>query len=242
MVQTNPLCRLDKSNDARERRVEAVSRRWDRILDKLDILQQRVNIAAMTHGVTMSRTAVSADNNVNIAIHAPVSKPPYCLQLLTALCPEALVFFSTHLHSSVSSSSRSLVLNTHDKSRTECSLKITLIYKDIKQLTTFITPSKGVQGEVTLLRYLARLYRSELYEDSGHVAAIDEMLDSLGAAEGKHAVTKLLGCALDKTEWLAGDKFSLADVAGLSLAHGHNIATPSVTKWIKRCQQKGYSL
>ena len=57
MVQNNPLCRLDKSNDAVERQVDVANRRFDKILDKLDILQQRVNIAAR------QQQCVSVNNN-----------------------------------------------------------------------------------------------------------------------------------------------------------------------------------
>merc|ERR1712013_549030 len=39
MVQTNPLCRLDKPNSNIERQVEVVSNRWNKILSRLEILQ-----------------------------------------------------------------------------------------------------------------------------------------------------------------------------------------------------------
>ena len=257
MVQNNPLCRLDKSNDAAERQVDVASRRFDKILEKLDILQQRVNIAAGNNNVSLSTTINSSSNSSgvikNIVIHAPASQPPHSLALLLPfLTSSGPCYVSTHIHSSASNIKPSLVLNTPTLSRKDCPIKITLIYKDTPEVTTILTPTKKLLGEVSLARYLARLAAGHLYEDHPDLSSIDEVMDQLSVSLGsKHAATKLLGSVLDQGEseggrnkrsFLAGNQLSLADILGLSVAKNHNITTPSVNKWRENCARAGHKI
>ena len=176
MVQKKPLCRLEKSNDPSERQVEAVSKRFDKILDKLDILQQRVNIAASKNNVDLSQSVTSRRSS-SLVIHAHPSQPPHSLSLILPHLTSC--FVSTHIHSSVTSVTKpSLILNTVNKSRSECDLKITLIYMDVPQTRTILSPTRSILGEVNLMRYLARLSANQLYEDnSKHINKIDQILD-----------------------------------------------------------------
>ena len=178
MVQKNPLCRLDKSNDPSERQVEAVSKRFDKILDKLDILQQRVNIVASKNNVTLSQSVTSTRSSPSsLVIHANPSQPPHCLSLILPHLTSCYV--STHIHSSVTNNTKpSLILNTVNKSRSDCDLKITLIYMDVPQTRTILSPTRSILGEVNLMRYLARLSANQLYEDNRkHLHKIDQVLD-----------------------------------------------------------------
>merc|ERR1711862_1024005 len=256
MVQNNPLCRLDKSNDPVERQVDVAHRRFDKILAKLDILQQRVNIAAGNNNVSLSTTINSSNSSgviENIVIHAPVSQPPYSLALLLpSLTSSGPCYVSTHIHSSASNSKPSLILNTPTLSRKDCPIKITLIYKDISEVTTILSPTKKLLGEVSLARYLARIASGHLYEDHPDLNSIDEVLDQLSVSLGsKHAATKLLGSVLDQGEseggrikrpFLAGNQLSLADLLGLGVTKNHNIATPSVNKWRDNCAKAGHKV
>ena len=250
MVQNNPLCRLDKSNDPAERQVDVANRRFDKILEKLDILQQRVNIAAGNNNVALSTTINSSSNSDvirNIVIHAPASQPPHSLAfLLPFLSSTGPCYVSTHIHSSASNSKPTLILNTPTLSRKDCPIKITLIYKDIPEVTTILTPTKKLLGEVSLARYLARLTAGQLYEDhpSADLNRIDEVLDQLSVSlSSKHAATKLLGSLLEADRpFLAGDQLTLADTLGLSVAKSHNIATPSVNKWKENCARAGHKI
>merc|ERR1711976_223536 len=152
MVQTNPLCRLDKPNNAGERQVEAVTKRFDDILSKLDILQQRVNIQAQNTGVQLS-SELKQKLSYNFVIHASPDSPPWSLAMvLPLLSATSPTFISTHVHSSVTSKP-SLVLNT-DCSRSQCPVKLTLIYKDVKRTSTIIAPGKIIFGESNLMRLL----------------------------------------------------------------------------------------
>ena len=253
MVQNNPLCRLDKSNDAVERQVDVADKRFDKILEKLDIIQQRVNIAAGNNNVALSTTISSSNSSDvirNVVIHAPASLPPYSLALLLpSLSSSGPCYVSTHIHSSASSSNSkpSLILNTPTLSRKDCPIKITLIYKDIPEVTTILTPTKSLLGEASLARYLARLAAGQLYEDhpSADLNKIDEILDQLSVSlSSKHAATKLLGSVLeaDRRPFLAGAEVTLADVLGLGVAKCHNIATPSVNKWRESCAREGLKI
>ena len=111
---------------------------------------------------------------------------------------------------------------------------MTIIYKDVEQTTLIITPGKQIQSEANLLRYLARSFPNSLYEDNSLVHKIDEVLDALAVADSKHAVTKLLATYLENQPFLAGEKLSIADYLGLSVARTYNISTPSVHSWTKR--------
>ena len=149
-------------------------------------------------------------------------------------------------HSSASNSKPSLILNTPTLSRKDCPVKITLIYKDIPEVTTILTPTKKLLGEISLARYLARLAAGQLYEDhpSADLNKIDEVLDQLAVSlSSKHAATKLLGSLLEADRpFLAGDQVTLADILGLGVAKSHNIATPSVNKWRENCARAGHKI
>ena len=240
MVRRNPLCRLDKSNDAVERQVSGLSTRFDKIQQRLDVLQQRVHICADKRGVELS-SAVQAPSGSesSLVVQCPPSQPPLSLELLLPLlsshCP---VHVTTHLHSSLPPSTSpvpAFVVNTDKLSRSQAQVKITLIYKAVEQTTLILSPGSQLRGEANILRYLARIFPNDLYENSEQVHKIDEVLDALSVSESKHAVTKLLGTYLEEQNFLAGEKLSIADYLGVSLARTHNISTPTVRKWIKRC-------
>ena len=134
-------------------------------------MEKRVALAAEASGTSLRSTvsAGSASAASSLVIQAPASQPPLALALLLPLLSSsAPCYISTHVHSSVASSKPSLVLNTPHLSRSQCGLRITLIYSDVSDTATILSPATTVLGEVTLLRHLARLApetAGHLYED-----------------------------------------------------------------------------
>ena len=239
MVQANPLCRLDKPNSNIERQVEVVSNRWNRILSRLEILQRRVGLAA--GGITL-QTEVTPVQTIpsSLVIHCPVSRPPYALALITPLLSSHTpVFTTTHQHSSVDAKGPT-ILQTTSATRSQCPLKLTLIYTAVDETKLVLSSNKYIQGEANLLRYIARMFPNNLYESSDLLNQIDAVLDSLASAEGKHGYTKLVTTFLEKNKFLAGQVVSLADLLGLSVVKMNNIATPLVKEWQKRCKAEGF--
>ena len=144
--------------------------RWDNILSSLATMEKRVALAAEASGTSLSASvsAASASAATSLVIQAPASQPPLALALLLPLLSSSSpCYISTHVHSSVASSAPSLVLNTPHLSRSQCGLRLTLIYKDVSDTATILSPATTVLGEVTLLRHLARLApeAGHLYED-----------------------------------------------------------------------------
>eukprot|EP00092_Neocalanus_flemingeri_P038732 GFUD01042174.1.p1 GENE.GFUD01042174.1~~GFUD01042174.1.p1 ORF type:complete len:752 (-),score=236.91 GFUD01042174.1:30-2204(-) len=241
MVQTNPLCRLDKPNTNTDRQVDVVSKRWDKITARLEILQQRVSAAA--GGLTLS-TEVRPVSNLptGLVVHCPVTQPPYSLTLLTPLLSKHTpVFTSTHTHSSVDQKCPTIFPPTA-LNRSQCPLKLTLIFSSVDQTKLVLSSTKSILGEANLLRYLARIFPNTLYESSELVNKIDSVLDSLACTDGKHSNTKLVTAALEKNKFLAGEQLSLADLLGLSVVKVHNIVTPQVKEWQARCSKEGFNL
>ena len=134
-------------------------------------MEKRVALAAEASGTSLSSTVSAASASAassSLVIQAPASQPPLALALLLPLLSSsAPCYISTHVHSSVTSAP-SLVLNTPHLSRSQCGLRITLIYSDVSDTATILSPATTVLGEVTLLRPLARLApetAGHLYED-----------------------------------------------------------------------------
>ena len=143
--------------------------RWDNILSSLATMEKRVALAAEASGTSLSSSvsAGSASAATSLVIQAPASQPPLALALLLPLLSSSSpCYISTHVHSSVTSAP-SLVLNTPHLSRSQCGLRLTLIYKDVSDTATILSPATTVLGEVTLLRHLARLApeAGHLYEN-----------------------------------------------------------------------------
>jgi len=242
MVQTNPLCRLDKPNTCTERLVEAVSRRWDKISSRLEILQRRVAMTA-PQSMTLSTEVISAQRLPNsLVVHSPVTVPPYSLAMLVPLLARhTKVFTSTHQHSSVDTVGPPVLPNT-TLNRSQCSLKLTLIYTAVDQTQLVFSSTKIILGEANLLRYIARIFPNSLYEESDMLSQIDSVLDSLASTDGKHGFTKLITAALERNKFLAGQMVSLADLLGLSMVKVHNISTPQIKEWQGRCKAEGFYL
>jgi len=241
MVQTNPLCRLDKPNTSIERQVDVVSKRWDKISARLATLQKRVDIAAGDLTLTTEVKPVASMPS-SLVVHSPVAQPPFSLTLITPLLSKQTpVFTSTHSHSSVDKAGPS-VLPTTTLNRSQCPLKLTLIYSAVDQTKLVLSSTKSILGEANLLRYIARMFPNTLYESSDMINQIDAVLDSLASTDGKHGNTKLVTAALEKSKFLAGERLSLADLLGLSVVKAHNIVTPQVKEWQKRCKGEGFYL
>jgi len=151
------------------------------------------------------------------------------------------VFTSTHQHSSVDTVGPPVLPNT-TLNRSQCSLKLTLIYTAVDQTQLVFSSTKIILGEANLLRYIARIFPNSLYEESDMLSQIDSVLDSLASTDGKHGFTKLITAALERNKFLAGQMVSLADLLGLSMVKVHNISTPQIKEWQGRCKAEGFYL
>ena len=103
-----------------------------------------------------------------------------------------------------------------------------------------------VKGEASILRFLARAFRNDLYEEVGPAGAsdIDYWIDSAsttlahGGAKEKASVLKNLNARLGRQDFLAETgKLSIADVAMYAALKGsaaESTAPNNVKKWLKR--------
>jgi len=241
MVQTNPLCRLDKPNTKVERQLDVVSKRWDKIASRLEILKKRVGAAGA--GLTLSSEVIpSSTLPTSLVIHCPVTQPPFSLSIITPLLSKHTpVFTTTHTHSSVTQKCPA-VLPPSSLNRSQCPIKLTVIFSSVDQTKLVFSATKCIIGEANILRYIARMFPNTLYESSDMVNRIDSVLDTLASTDGKHANTKFITAALDKNNFLAGKGVSLADLLGLSVVRVHTIATPQVKEWQARCKKEGFYL
>merc|ERR1712088_1185234 len=205
MVQSNPLCRLETADTAEERRVAALSKRWDAISSRVEVLRRRVE--QMVRPMPMEGSGSGNANRTKAAgdlvIHCPPSSPPLSLAALLPVIRKEVgdVFTSHHCHSSVTNSTN---------------------------LRLALGGGGGILGEGNLLRYLARLLPclSPLYENHSAVTEVDSALDTLGSAVGKHQVTKAVTSLVDGCQnFLAGSTPSIADLLALSLAASNKIET-----------------
>jgi len=241
MVNKNPLCRLEKPNTNDERRLDAVDRRWNKITQSLEILKKRVESLSSQKGVAIT-TSLQKKIPSSLVIQCPVGNPPYSLSLILPLIDKVIpVHYSIHQHSSILKTGPAF-LPTPYRRRSQCPLKITIIYTSVEYTRTVLEGDRYLLGEANLLRLIARMFSNSLYESSGDVNRIDEVLDRLAVTDGKHSCTKLLTMFLEKTKFLAGNELSLADLLGLSLMKSHNIEVPVVKEWQKRCKLQGFNL
>merc|ERR1712130_805544 len=100
-VQSNPLCRLDTADTTEQRRIDALSNRWEKISSRVEVLRRRAEqmmVGPMKEGGTTTRenrkTRSGASSSGDLVIHCPPSSPPLSLagQVLDQLerCQEAL--------------------------------------------------------------------------------------------------------------------------------------------------------
>ena len=171
-----------------------------------------------------------------------MGNPPYSLSLILPLIDKVIpVHYSIHQHSTILKTGPAF-LPTPYRRRSQCPLKITIIYTSVEHTRTVLEGDRYLLGEANLLRLIARMFSNSLYESSGDVNRIDEVLDRLAVTDGKHSCTKLLTMFLEKTKFLAGNELSLADLLGLSLMKSHNIEVPVVKERQKRCKLQGFNL
>jgi len=253
MVQSNPLCRLETADTAEERRVAALSKRWDAISSRVEVLRRRVEqmVGPMPMEGSGSGNANRTKAAGDLVIHCPPSSPPLSLAALLPVIRKEVgdVFTSHHCHSSVTNSTN---LNAVKKlfpacavERNKAKLKLTVIQTDSNTLRLALGGGGGILGEGNLLRYLARLLPclSPLYENHSAVTEVDSALDTLGSAVGKHQVTKAVTSLVDGCQnFLAGSAPSIADLLALSLAASNKIETPALKAWKKRLSEAGFSL
>lgn len=245
MVQTNPFCRLDKPNTAEERRMAALTTRWDRISSRLAVLQKRVEVmggggGSPVCGVTAGK---AGSGSGELVVHCPASTPPHSLAIVLPTLTRMLgsVHTTTHLHSSLEKSPGKHILPPCKVERGQAKLKITLIYTNTPQ-SKLMVGRTGIVGEANILRYLARIVPglASHYETSPDVAAIDSVLDCLAVQDSKHQVTKALTPLLESGKFVAGSNPSIADLLAASLVISHKIDTPAVQAWRGRLKTCGF--
>jgi len=246
MVHTNPICRLDKPNTPEERQFSVINNRWDKITDRLEILQKRVELLTGKHLNSINNTLTQTSKLPELVVHTSI--PPYSISLLISLLPSHLkVHTSSHIHSTFTTPAPSIVLPTSNVTRSEADIKLTVIFTSIADTKCVVTPGRELRGEVNILRYMTRVIpgMEHLYEAADNVCIIDMVLDNLSVAATKHQVMKVMTTALESSSsgYLAGgSKMSIADLLGLSLAHLHSVSTPLVKKWRDGLLKEGIKL
>jgi len=248
MVQENPLCRLDKSNDDSIRQLDTLERRWDKVDSSLDILKQRMQALGINPDHLKSSKSCQLPRSKDMVIYAHPSRPPYSLQLLASLLSAKMaISCSTHLHSSLTTAGPSL-LPTTSTPRSQSILHLTLIWADVSEPRLVSNPNTTVQGEANICRYLSRALEGCQggcwYENLplDQVMAVDMVLDSLGASTSKHSALKTISQLLNKATFLVGEKPTVADLVALSLVKVDNIEVPAVDKWIQQLAKQGIAV
>merc|ERR1712037_922761 len=162
MVQSNPLCRLETADTADQRRIDALSNRWDKISSRVEVLKRRVEqmVGPMQEGsASQNRATRSGGASGDLVIHCPPSSPPLSLAALLPMIRKEVgeVFTSHHCHSSINSTN----LNASKKlfpackvERNKAKLKLTVIQTDTTSLRLALGTGGGVLGEANLLRYI----------------------------------------------------------------------------------------
>jgi len=248
MVKQNPICRIDKSGNSEERRIQHLNKRFDRIESRLEFIQQKMqalgvkSMAQSTTGGSSLSGVNSSASSTDIIIKAHPSRPPFSVDaMLKLVCKSFSVSTSTHTHSSVEKPG-SYQLPVSDVTRSGADLRLTLIYTNVDN-TSLLCRGTEVKGEENVLRYITRMLDTRtdcrLYETLGlqRTADIDNILDRLSDSS-KHNVTSLVSGLVAKQSFLVGEELTLADLLGLSLCTQQKISSPAIQNWAKRLRNQ----
>ncbi|XP_010770126.1 aminoacyl tRNA synthase complex-interacting multifunctional protein 2 [Notothenia coriiceps] len=209
-------------------------------------------------GVTNLDTLLGKDLGAlrDIVINANPAQPPLTLLVLhSVLCQRYRVLSTVHVHSSVSNVPPQLLSclgprHADSYARQMFQLGFTLIWKDVPKLQMKFSVQNmcPIEGEANVARFLFKLL-SPYPNDAALATLVDSWVDMAffqlaeGSAKERAAVLRALNSALGRSPWLAGQEFSLADMACYCcvLQSGPASSTPSnVQRWLKSCENLGH--
>ncbi|KAJ8914561.1 hypothetical protein NQ315_010025 [Exocentrus adspersus] len=223
---------------------------------KSDLKISSVSVAKPTANFSSATSKQQVSDNLqdqDIVINANPSNPPYSLQILQRLLQDTIALtFSNHCHSTVKSLTEeakkldSILVNFSPNSNTP-KLNVRLIWKTIGSNTELMVSHIPILGEVNMLRYLVRSFKSSLnYDSESDCIEMDSLLDIcylLPRAKTKterNSLLQILNKSLGKSQWLVGrNQASVADIAAYSAikqACNTNEMSANMGKWFHRCE------
>jgi len=245
----------------------ALEARQEQILQQLADLKQQMNtirshlkVTPVSNTTTTMTTANKprpvqqpSINFQDVIINASLTHPPYSLQLIQKLWLNYVhLSVKSHLHSTVTGLNEKAValteaLDSFAPKTQVPKVSVRLIWKDVGANTELIVSPTPIQGEINILRFLARLSTSHLnYENGPNPHEIDSLLENSYAiirAKTKTERASLLqniNKSLGKHQWLAGrGQMSIADLAAYSAIKqvvSPNEVNVNVGKWMQRCE------
>ena len=201
------------------------------------------------------------------------ANPAFSLQVVTRLLQQAglSVATSLHCHSSLSSLSPGApsdllsFLPASSVPRSQAQVRLTVIWSEVgRECEVMVAPlaQSILRGEVSLLRYLARLFPSLLsYEAQPGLSSLDSMLDTVSsllwaAARDRQPLLRALGLNLSQqsrylagrdyssrlriwsnSQFVAGESLTIADLALYSVVKQLGLEKdlqPDLARWFKQ--------
>ncbi|EDV19427.1 uncharacterized protein TRIADDRAFT_62144 [Trichoplax adhaerens] len=233
--------------------IRQLEQRQVNLLAQLQDLKLKVNKIAQQHGVTIP------EPEENAAVNVVITSSPNALPLSTVILQKLLVkrgrqcTFSTHLHSSFTSAIPSNTCkwlaryNTGVHTRRQGILiSVMITNDDCPILKVDGVSHTAIVGDGNIARYLCRLFLPILYDDSDAVMSteIDSLLDSIetsllnGNNREQNATLRNINAKIGKSQWLLGDRVSLADIVLFSAVKQSGIAGSlpnNIQRWYKSC-------
>ncbi|XP_065155791.1 probable aminoacyl tRNA synthase complex-interacting multifunctional protein 2 isoform X2 [Atheta coriaria] len=182
-----------------------------------------------------------------ISINVNPSNPPYFLLLLQKMWKNKITInIQSYIHSTVTQlpeNTRAFVQSIPEpvtSSNLTC-LTVRLIWKTIGVNQLELTGARPIQGEVNLLRYLARLTSSLNYNDNIEMDSYLDTCYNISRSKTKSERLPLfqrLNKKLGKEKFIFGD-FSIVDIAAYSAIKqtaGAGEVNVGMTKWMNNCE------
>ncbi|KAM9852153.1 aminoacyl tRNA synthase complex-interacting multifunctional protein 2-like [Aulostomus maculatus] len=186
----------------------------------------------------------------DIVINVNPAQPPKTLLVLhSMLCQRYRVLSNVHAHSSIRNVPPQLMSclgprhpDSHNRQLFE--LGFTLIWKDVPKAQMRVKDMCPIEGEGNVARFLYKLLATYPSEPA-FATLVDFMVDTAfhqlreGSSEEQAAVLHSFNSSLGCSPWIAGQDFSLADIACycVILQSGLTSAAPmNVQKWLQTCE------
>jgi len=227
--------------------VEALEKRQEDILNRLNHLQIRVNDI---------RGGAKPEAAVEIAIQASPLQPPYSLPLALQVLGKKhglRVHSTTHVHSSFTKPLPNklvgfLEAGSNHQNRSDADVKIALIWKEVGAdpvCTIGLLPSDCVRGEVNLLRFLGSVFNLGNYNVLNGVKSHveEELLDNIHSQLVWGDVTGDKKSVMNQAEQIVKAKgqttLSLSDLMAYSAAKAIFSAKmpPAIAKFVQNCDR-----
>ncbi|GAB6028877.1 hypothetical protein CHUAL_004677 [Chamberlinius hualienensis] len=255
MVYDAPICRLDKNKDESsfiDRLLVALRGRQDKILNQLQSLKDMVEkftkeIKGTSISYKQDTNFINTDCDIVIYGSAKIF-PASVIVLLFEIGHQRGLQLNCHIHSTVRTNPHlytQMIQNYHSSSTVNCGqrnpLQVTFILHELKEESwLLIKPNQRVHivGEDNISRYLARHLSPPYDADPVVGTLIDQWIDQITRTRTTNDASSLLkqvSSTLDRSKYLVGNKYSLADMIlwSLIIVEKPKYLTPTVTNWLK---------